>query len=128
MDILQLILEDKLNTVDPKLFTQENLTKKDINGCTPLHQLARRNKLNQIPQKFLSEENLTIKNKFADTPLHWAALNDILTQIPYEILIKHKDLCLAETTREKYNRHTSKAKKLFIERIKQKLKNKTQIK
>jgi ankyrin repeat protein len=46
----KLAKESKLDTIDPSLLTQENLTLKDKNGVTPLHYAARHKNLNQIPQ------------------------------------------------------------------------------
>jgi ankyrin repeat protein len=62
MDLHDLAKNGKLNTVDPNLLTQENLTLQDEDGYTPLHCAANFGHLNQIPRQLLTQENLTIQN------------------------------------------------------------------
>ena len=73
-----------LNQLAPKLLTQENLTIKNGDEDTPLHNAALFGHLDQIPREFLTQENLTIKNKYGDAPLHKAAYSGHLDQIPEE--------------------------------------------
>jgi hypothetical protein len=37
MKLHEIIENDKLNTIDPSLLTQETLTLRDVNGYTPFH-------------------------------------------------------------------------------------------
>jgi ankyrin repeat protein len=91
-DFQQLAKYGNLNSIDPNLLTQENLTIKDNNGSTPLHWAARKGHLNQIPEKFLTQENLTLRNLWEQTPLHFAAIGGYLNQIPYPILKQNFEL------------------------------------
>ncbi len=87
MDFHDLAKNGKLNTIDPNLLTQENLTLQDEDGYTPLHCAANFGFLNQIPKQLLTQKNLTLKNNFDEiTPIHWASENGHLDQIPPEFL------------------------------------------
>jgi ankyrin repeat protein len=72
IDFHQLAKEGKLNTLDPSLLTQENLTVKNNdkgnNEITPLHWAAYCGYLNQIPNSLLTQKNLTVKDNNGDTP------------------------------------------------------------
>jgi ankyrin repeat protein len=86
MNFHDLAKEGKLNTIDPSLLTQENLTAKNKYKNTPLHYAAEKGYLGQIPKKFLTQENLTLKNVNDYTPLHGAANHNKLHQIPKKFL------------------------------------------
>jgi hypothetical protein len=49
----ELALNGKLNTIDPKLLTLENLLKRDNNGNTPIRKAAYTGNLYQIPYPIL---------------------------------------------------------------------------
>ncbi len=92
MDFHQLAREGKLGTIYPSLLTQENLTKQNNEGWTPLHWAVLNGHLNQIPTDLLTQENLTIKNNVGYTTLHHAAVKQQLNLIPYPILKQNFEL------------------------------------
>ncbi len=88
-DFHQLATDGKLNTIDPNLLTQENLTLQDNCGNTPLHYATLNGHLEQIPNPLLTQENLTLKNNKNTTPLHWAAETGQLHLIPIKFLTQN---------------------------------------
>lgn len=70
----------------PHLLTQENLTLRDDEGNTPIHEAACHGHLGQIPSSLLTQENLTLENENYNTPLHRAAYYGHLDTIPLHLL------------------------------------------
>ena len=79
-------LEGHLDQVPIELLTQENMTLKDEDGWTPLHEAAGSGHLKQVPTELLTQQNMTLLDRFGNTPLHGAAWGGQLDQVPKEIL------------------------------------------
>jgi ankyrin repeat protein len=86
IDFHELAKEGKLNTIDPNLLTEENLTTIDSYGYTPIHWAAQRKFLHQIPTEILNEKTINLKDGTENTPLHWAAYHGQLNLIPEKLL------------------------------------------
>ena len=70
----------------PHLLTAQNLTLKNEDGNTPIHEAAYHGHLDQIPPPLLTQENIRIENESYNTPLHRAAYHGHLDQIPLPLL------------------------------------------
>ncbi len=113
-------LKGHFKQIPPKILTEKNLTLKNNDGDTPLHESAYNGHLNKIPKNLISQNNIFNENIYGNTILNFAMQKGHLDQIPYLLLkqnyakIKHADNI--ETI-------MSKAKSEFIKGIKSKIKN-----
>jgi hypothetical protein len=128
IDFQTLARTGKLNTIDPQLLTEENLTTKNIYGATALHWAAYSRNLHQIPKTVITEKTLLIKNNKNVTVIQETTQSGNLDQLSYLHIVKFKEQILGIIPLYKYEQILNKTKKIYQQNITKSIKEKIKAK